>query len=175
MIKSDLTPMSVKNFWAKVERIPFHDCWEWVAACNEKGYGVFGQGKCTDKAHRIAYRLIVGEIPKGAFLLHSCDNPSCVNPRHLRPGTNRENVHDMHTRNRASPPPPMGGHNRKIVPENLLTLLGIIPDTEIAAQANCTKKVIQRLRKERGIKPCENTTRFKKGAPHPRWPKKGGK
>lgn len=163
MIRSNLSEGSRDRFLKKIEMIPFHPCWEWTAAKNEKGYGVFGVGKETDKAHRISYRIFVGDIPSGMFLLHSCDNPGCVNPNHLRPGTNSENVQDMISRGRNSPPPPMGGHNKKQIPDHLIPLLGKIPDTQIALQSNCTKKVIQRIRKERGIPALISQARFKKG------------
>lgn len=58
-------------------------------------------------AHRIAYELLVGPIPESMFLLHSCDNRSCCNPAHMRPGTNAENMQDMVDRGRAA----SGGRN----------------------------------------------------------------
>ena len=172
MIKENLRPDSIIRFWEKVEMIPFHECWEWTAARNERGYGIFGVGKNTDKAHRISYRLTKGHIPPGMFILHSCDNPGCVNPAHLRTGTPKENSQDAIIRKRASKPPPMGGHNRIEVPTEIISLLGKIPDTELGRRMGCSKAVLRRIRAKLGITALPSQTRFKKGDPHPRWSRK---
>ena len=52
-------------------------------------------------AHRTAYALLVGPIPAGAVLRHGCDEPRCVRPDHLRPGTHAENAADRVARGRA--------------------------------------------------------------------------
>lgn len=81
-------------FWEKVKKSP--ECWEWTGAKNEKGYGRFTYGyksqKRTVRAHRAVYTELVGEIPKGKHLDHTCHTPSCVNPDHLRPATNKQNL-----------------------------------------------------------------------------------
>jgi len=106
-IRFDLSAESQERFWAKVRKTK--KCWLWTAATNEKGYGIFGVRKFTDKAPRISWRLTRGPIPEKLFVLHHCDNPLCVNPDHLFLGTNNDNVRDMFNKKRNSPPPPMGG------------------------------------------------------------------
>ena len=82
------------------------ECWEWTASKNKKGYGNFyiSVGHSKDKhclAHRRAWILTYGEIPQGLQVLHSCDNPPCVNPKHLFLGTNEDNVKDKIQKGRA--------------------------------------------------------------------------
>lgn len=81
-----------KRFMAKVSVVD-GECWEWTAYIDRKGYGVFGiDSRNLVKAHRYSYELHVGPIPHGMQLDHLCRVRHCVNPAHLEPVTNRENV-----------------------------------------------------------------------------------
>jgi len=72
-----------------------HTCHLWTGCKWKNGYGyVRIKGKCVP-AHRYIYELYRVKIPKGYDLLHICDNPSCVNPQHLVPGTHTDNMRDM--------------------------------------------------------------------------------
>lgn len=94
---------TIARFWTKVDVRRPGECWEWRAAVNDMGYGVFRATNETRniKAHRMAWRIAHGEdLDAGVKLLHACDNPPCVNPAHLRPGTQRENIADMVSKGR---------------------------------------------------------------------------
>ena len=95
-------PLFVARFWARVDVRGPRECWEWTAGKRDFGYGLVhipGQ-RSPVGAHRIAYTLAVGPIPEGAWVLHSCDNPPCVNPAHLRLGDQRANEADKDARGR---------------------------------------------------------------------------
>lgn len=77
-------------------------CWLWKGTVDKDGYGKAGSGVGGrwEGAHRVAYRLMYGEIPPGKVVLHSCDEPLCCNPYHLSIGNQIENVRDMDAKGR---------------------------------------------------------------------------
>lgn len=81
---------AAERFWEKVEIT--EGCWLWIAGCTTHGYGAFYDGRRQTPAHRFAYEQLVGPIPEGLHLDHLCRNRVCVNPAHLEPVTNVENV-----------------------------------------------------------------------------------
>jgi hypothetical protein len=87
-------------YMSKVSPEPNSGCWLWLGLVDEKGYGRFGKGGRA--AHRKAYELFIGEIPKGLCVLHTCDVRSCVNPKHLWLGLPADNTRDMLSKGRAS-------------------------------------------------------------------------
>lgn len=94
------------RFWSKVRKT--ETCWLWTAGVNSNGYGRFQYYNRTQRpgkgrdlyAHRVAWMLTHGAVPDGFNLLHSCDTPRCVNPDHLRIGTQKDNGMDAVHRNR---------------------------------------------------------------------------
>lgn len=86
---------TIKRFYAKIDKSNPNGCWEWTASKNASGYGLMYIKGRKYRAHRIScYIHNLGLKPR-LVVLHTCDNPCCVNPDHLRPGTQQENVQDM--------------------------------------------------------------------------------
>lgn len=82
------------RFWAKVQ-IDGAGCWRWSGATDGKGYGKIGNKMVRNSpmfAHRVAYEALVGPIPDGLVMDHLCRVCCCVNPVHLEPVTQRENL-----------------------------------------------------------------------------------
>jgi HNH endonuclease len=89
-----------ERFWEKVDKngpiaiirgVP-SQCWIWIASRDPRGYGHIGLNRSLQRAHRVSLRLADIPIPDDLVVDHLCRNPSCVNPDHIEPVTQRENV-----------------------------------------------------------------------------------
>lgn len=98
----EFTATETSNFWAKVDKRGEDECWPWTGARDPRGYGRFciWRLRRTLLASRISYVLSTGEDPGLLNVLHRCDNPPCVNPFHLFPGTDRDNAMDASAKGR---------------------------------------------------------------------------
>ncbi len=93
---------TLARFWAKVDVAGPDECWLWTASRHltnkpfESQYGQFWLDGTLARAHRVSYMIAHGDYPAdGLLVLHGCHNPPCVNPTHLHPGTNAENLAEM--------------------------------------------------------------------------------
>lgn len=86
-----------ERFWSKVLiTADGNQCWLWTSSNDgRRGYGHFNINGKPEKANRIAWQYPNYVIPDGLFVLHSCDNPRCCNPKHLFLGTHQDNMDDM--------------------------------------------------------------------------------
>ena len=107
----------IERFLDKTRRAE-NGCLEWTA-CRYAGaysYGKLGMGGRTVRAHRLAYELAHGPIPPGLFVLHKCDNPTCVEADHLFLGTAADNSADMVAKGRQAE---RARHGSRTHPERL--------------------------------------------------------
>lgn len=91
---NEISEAVAERFWNKVERIPFHGCWEWAGARAKNGYGVAVVGKKWMGAHRLAWMINGGGMQQGIDICHKCDNRGCVRPSHLFAGSRKDNMED---------------------------------------------------------------------------------
>src|SRR3990167_4175742 len=85
-----------ERFLEKVRKYKEQDaCWEWLGYRYPNNYGGFNYRGTCEWAHRVAWELTHGPIPKSMCVLHHCDNPPCVRPDHLFLGTKGDNLRDM--------------------------------------------------------------------------------
>ncbi len=101
-----LTARVRERFWAHVVKAAPDDCWRWIGATLGVDGTGYGQCRLDDMTRVYAHRLAVlldgrSFTPEAPWALHSCDNPTCCNPAHLRPGSKRANARDMVERGRA--------------------------------------------------------------------------
>lgn len=89
-IKKIITSLYIKNFEKFIDKTDY--CWNWTGAINLNGYGHLTLINGSARAHRVSYEIYVGEIPSGLVIDHLCSNRKCVNPAHLEPVTQEENM-----------------------------------------------------------------------------------
>lgn len=119
-------------FWSRVDARGDDTCWPWLGGrWKHGGYGYLRHGGKALTASRVAWELTNGPIPKGLWVLHSCDNPPCCNPGHLFLGDAQSNVDDMLAKRR-------GGQARA----------GLKKRGEANGQAKLTEAEVRRLRHE---------------------------
>jgi hypothetical protein len=129
------------------------ECWVWQRSVAGEGYG---QIKLTKErrqtyAHRVAYELAYGELPQGKQVCHSCDNPPCVNPRHLFVGSSHDNHQDMKRKGRHL----FGEKNGNSVlteqkVREILALLPFVPQWDLATRYGVAPITISRI--SRGLR-----------------------
>lgn len=149
-----------ERFWSKVDKRGPDECWEWQAS-GVSGYGTIGVGgRAGGKvlAHRLSWELHSGPIPDseehhGTVVLHTCDNRKCVNPAHLRLGTQSDNVRDMDAKGRRKNTPHHGEKhgNAKLTDEAVRFIRkSNLPQKKLAEMFGVSKYPIYRIKSGKG-------------------------
>jgi hypothetical protein len=111
-----------ERFWAKVQKSRERGgCWVWTANTTKdrqgnKRYGLINAGRRGEGmlyAHRVSWELHYGPILEDMYVLHHCDNPSCVRPSHLFLGDQTSNMKDMVAKGRQGRTGPKAGAGAK--------------------------------------------------------------
>lgn len=119
------------------------DCFEWQGAKNKAGYGLIYFNKSQVLAHRFLYQLLNPTIDiTGKVILHMCDNPLCVNPDHLKLGTQQENIVDCSLKGRWGAP-----RYSKLTKEQAIEIkYSLLPNRVFVEKYNVTKQLISEIR-----------------------------
>lgn len=134
-----------RRFWSKVKIGALDDCWEWQAGDDGSGYGRFHfQGK-QQGAHRVSWMLWHGKIPNGMFVCHHCDNPSCVNPRHLFLGTAADNSIDKMRKGRHKSPWPCQLDSSQVIEIREIYTERKVTQEQLAQKYNVSTSIISRI------------------------------
>lgn len=151
------TPI-IQKFFSKTKENE-NGCLEWTACLCANGYGRFQYNKKSYKTHRFAWIIKNGIIPNDRIICHTCDNPKCVNIKHLWIGTDKENIHARMKR---------GKHKKKCLTqeqENNLALsyyTSYATITELAKQYHISKTLAAKTIRMSQLKSQYKKTKIKK-------------
>lgn len=101
-------------------------CWMWIGGKTVSGYGSVKIKGTNDMAHRLSYELYNGKIPANMMVCHTCDTPSCVNPKHLWIGTRSDNMKDAFIKGRINKHSLIPFKNGEEHPNSKLTVKDVI-------------------------------------------------
>lgn len=121
----------IKRFWSHVDKTG--DCWLWTGSKDKRGYGRISPANWRDAplvAPRVSWEIANRRmVPSGMFVMHSCDNPPCVNPAHLSIGTAKDNAMDASRKGRMAVKskgrPGSAHHKAKLSDQDVRTIRAI--------------------------------------------------
>ena len=137
--------MKPENFWKRVDVKGPDECWVWKSFVESNGYGRICSpsgvgGPNAWRTHRLAYLIHYGVDPGVLFVLHSCDNPPCCNPHHLRLGTAKDNMQDKIKRGRHRVPIGESVKTSKLKADDVRYILSKASREMIGSRAEMAKK-----------------------------------
>ncbi len=143
-----------ERFYAKVAVDHPSRCWEWTASRTKFGYGKFGLNGGFCLAHRMAFNLWHSRQPApGKVVMHSCDNPACVNVYHLIEGSQQQNMQDAGTKGRIFAPPGECNPKAKLLDADIPTIrrraLAGETSLALAQEYGVSEGLIQHVKKGR--------------------------
>lgn len=128
----DLTVADVARFWSHVDRSDHEGCWEWTGG-RYRGYGITSMKRVRCRSHRVAFALAHQEAP-ALNVLHTCDNPPCVNPNHLFLGNHAANMRDRNMKGRTfKHPGVLLGGAQKLTECDVLQIRGDVRGRRVVA------------------------------------------
>lgn len=107
-------------------------CWNWSAGKIKAGYGYVWDKTKNRRAHRVSYEVFNGEITEDLYVLHKCDNPSCINPEHLFLGTPKHNMEDKLQKGRGARGSQQG--SSKLIEEDIPRIRLLCKQGELSLQ-----------------------------------------
>lgn len=136
-INSILTAREEARFWSQVNKDA--ECWNWIGV-QAGSYGQLTVDGKRRRAHRFAWEMSNGPVPRGLVVMHTCDNRLCVRVSHLRLGTDGENIRDAARKGRMKQAEhhPMAKLDQGKV-ERMRALRGLLTYREIAEQFGVTQ------------------------------------
>lgn len=141
----------IEYFWSKINKKSDSECWEWLGHKDHHNYGIIAIDHKRYRAHRLSWMLVNGDIPDNKLVMHLCDNPSCVNPNHLKLGTQDDNMKDCKSKGRIVKSIGENHGSAKLTEEQVIEIIKLlnsnkIKQSKIAKIYNVSEVAISRIK-----------------------------
>ena len=145
--------LGIEDILARVQTEANTGCWLWERGSEASGYGWWPlPGRRKERAHRVAFTIANGPVPRGLVVCHRCDTPACCNPDHLFLGTQAENMADMGRKGRAvTPSLPGSSHPAAKLDEDQVRAIRADPrgHAEVARDYGVTRQAVYQARSQK--------------------------
>ena len=141
--------MKPKSYIMERSEVADSGCWLWKKHIVPSGYGAAWDDGKRVRAHRLSYEVFIGPIPDGAIIMHKCDVRHCVNPSHLRVGTQAQNIKDRDQKGRGVFPAGERHGNSKLKKGDVIAIRDSKESqTDVARRYGVSQSLVSRIKNE---------------------------
>ena len=139
-----LSEKQLRNFWKRVKKT--RGCWKWTGGHNSSGRAAIKLYGVQMVAPRVSY-AVHNQVDPGQWdVLHTCDNPSCVKPQHMKLGIPLDNASDRENKDRGNQPRGESHGLSKLTDDQIIEIRNAPSSRGLAKKYGVVRQIIWRIR-----------------------------